>query len=305
MFILVVLFLPGGLVSIPARVGEIWRKRRGAKVNAEVAALKPEYVLTVEDVNKQFDGFKAINNLTFYLEKGELRVVIGPNGAGKSTFFDLLTGRVKPDSGQDRVRLQYRPDRAQRVRDQPPGDRAKVPDAVRLPGACHRLGESPALAQGAARGVCGLFFTGRPRRKRSRIDELLDLIRLGAKRDRMAGETGARGKAVAGNRHASRPRSLRCSWSTSQAAGMTDEETHRTGELLVSLAGKHSLIVIGTRHDLCETDRPATGSSPVLHQAAASCATANSRRFRLTRACARCIWGVGRRHERSVASRGR
>ena len=48
---------------------------------------KTNPILTVEDVNKTFDGFKAITNLNFYLTRGELRTVIGPNGAGKSTFF--------------------------------------------------------------------------------------------------------------------------------------------------------------------------------------------------------------------------
>src|SRR5215212_1943763 len=61
---------------------------------------RTNFVLTVEGVNKTFDGFKAITNLNFYLDRGELRTVIGPNGAGKSTFFDLITGRTKPDTGK-------------------------------------------------------------------------------------------------------------------------------------------------------------------------------------------------------------
>ena len=56
-----------------------------------------QFILLLEEVNKAFEGFKAISNLTFYLYEGELRTVIGPNGAGKSTFFDLITGRAKPD----------------------------------------------------------------------------------------------------------------------------------------------------------------------------------------------------------------
>ena len=57
------------------------------------------FVLSVEGVSKSFDGFKAINDLNFYLEEGELRTVIGPNGAGKSTFMDILTGKTNPDEG--------------------------------------------------------------------------------------------------------------------------------------------------------------------------------------------------------------
>src|SRR5712691_78325 len=59
-----------------------------------------EFILMLEGVNKTFDGFKAISELTFYMDVGELRVIIGPNGAGKSTMLDLITGRTPPDSGR-------------------------------------------------------------------------------------------------------------------------------------------------------------------------------------------------------------
>ncbi len=54
----------------------------------------------LEGVNKTFDGFKAINDLNFYMDEGELRVIIGPNGAGKSTMLDIITGRTRPDKGK-------------------------------------------------------------------------------------------------------------------------------------------------------------------------------------------------------------
>ena len=56
-------------------------------------------ILSVSGVTKAFDGFKAIDDLNFYLEEGELRTIIGPNGAGKSTFMDIITGRTRPDVG--------------------------------------------------------------------------------------------------------------------------------------------------------------------------------------------------------------
>src|SRR3954465_15517200 len=59
-----------------------------------------QFVLMLEDVSKTFDGFKAISNLTLYMDQGELRTIIGPNGAGKSTMLDLITGRTKPDKGK-------------------------------------------------------------------------------------------------------------------------------------------------------------------------------------------------------------
>ena len=56
-------------------------------------------LLEVSGVTVSFDGFRAINNLTFSIGPAELRAIIGPNGAGKSTFMDIVTGKTKPDSG--------------------------------------------------------------------------------------------------------------------------------------------------------------------------------------------------------------
>src|SRR5687767_5942006 len=58
-----------------------------------------QFILTLEDVSKTFDGFRAIHDLNFYMDEGELRVIIGPNGAGKSTMLDIITGRTRPDQG--------------------------------------------------------------------------------------------------------------------------------------------------------------------------------------------------------------
>src|SRR5436189_46351 len=62
--------------------------------------MKAQFILTLEGVNKTFEGFKAISALNFYMDEGELRVIIGPNGAGKSTMLDLISGRTRPDSGK-------------------------------------------------------------------------------------------------------------------------------------------------------------------------------------------------------------
>ena len=57
-------------------------------------------LLEVSGVSVSFDGFKAINNLSFQIGKAEMRAVIGPNGAGKTTFMDIITGKTKPDEGR-------------------------------------------------------------------------------------------------------------------------------------------------------------------------------------------------------------
>ncbi|GAA3862519.1 urea ABC transporter ATP-binding protein UrtD [Celeribacter arenosi] len=56
-------------------------------------------LLEVSGISVSFDGFKAINNLSFSIGKGEMRAIIGPNGAGKTTFMDIVTGKTKPDEG--------------------------------------------------------------------------------------------------------------------------------------------------------------------------------------------------------------
>lgn len=57
-------------------------------------------LLEVSGVSVSFDGFRAINNLSFQVGEAELRAVIGPNGAGKTTFMDIVTGKTKPDEGR-------------------------------------------------------------------------------------------------------------------------------------------------------------------------------------------------------------
>ncbi|MBY4949026.1 urea ABC transporter ATP-binding protein UrtD [Cupriavidus respiraculi] len=58
-----------------------------------------DFALAVEDLTVSFDGFKAIDALTLYVDTNELRVIIGPNGAGKTTLLDLICGKIKASAG--------------------------------------------------------------------------------------------------------------------------------------------------------------------------------------------------------------
>src|ERR1700734_1091778 len=58
-----------------------------------------EFLLAVEALTVSFDGFKAVNDLSFYIDENEIRVIIGPNGAGKTTVLDLICGKTKATSG--------------------------------------------------------------------------------------------------------------------------------------------------------------------------------------------------------------
>ena len=57
-------------------------------------------LLMMQSVTVSFDGFKALNDLSFSISDGELRAIIGPNGAGKTTFMDVVTGKTRPDKGR-------------------------------------------------------------------------------------------------------------------------------------------------------------------------------------------------------------
>ncbi|MGI4808821.1 MAG: urea ABC transporter ATP-binding protein UrtD [Janthinobacterium lividum] len=64
-----------------------------------IGATTKDYLLSVEGLTVSFDGFKAVDDLSFYLDRNEIRVIIGPNGAGKTTVLDLICGRTKATSG--------------------------------------------------------------------------------------------------------------------------------------------------------------------------------------------------------------
>jgi urea transport system ATP-binding protein len=61
-----------------------------------------DFLLAIENLTVSFDGFKAVDDLTLYVDENEIRVIIGPNGAGKTTVLDLVCGRTKPSTGSIR-----------------------------------------------------------------------------------------------------------------------------------------------------------------------------------------------------------
>ncbi|MCB1479284.1 MAG: urea ABC transporter ATP-binding protein UrtD [Tepidamorphaceae bacterium] len=68
------------------------------------AADQKDFILSVEGLTVSFDGFKAVNDLSFYVDENEIRVIIGPNGAGKTTVLDLICGRTKATEGSIKFR---------------------------------------------------------------------------------------------------------------------------------------------------------------------------------------------------------
>jgi len=226
-----------------------------------------KYMLTVEDVSKTYDGFKAITDLNFYLFEGELRTVIGPNGAGKSTFFDLITGRAKPDKGK----IEFGFDTDLTKLNEYEINRLGVGRKFQTPSVFteHTVYNNIVLSLAGSRGVFASIFKRLSSTERDRIDELLKLIRLDGKRDWKAAQLahGEKQWLEIGMLLAQDPKVLLVD---EPAAGMTDEETHRTGELLISLAGKHSIVVI--EHDMTFVKQIARdGMVTVLHQGSVLC----------------------------------
>jgi len=226
-----------------------------------------KYMLTVEDVSKTYDGFKAITDLNFYLFEGELRTVIGPNGAGKSTFFDLITGRAKPDKGK--IEFGFNTDltalNEYEINRLGIGRKFQTPSVFTE----HTVYNNIVLSLVGSRGVFASIFKRLSSTERDRIDELLKLIRLDGKRDWKAAQLahGEKQWLEIGMLLAQDPKVLLVD---EPAAGMTDEETHRTGELLISLAGKHSIVVI--EHDMTFVKQIARdGQVTVLHQGSVLC----------------------------------
>ncbi|MFA6963034.1 MAG: urea ABC transporter ATP-binding protein UrtD [Opitutaceae bacterium] len=226
-----------------------------------------KYMLTVEDVSKTYDGFKAITDLNFYLFEGELRTVIGPNGAGKSTFFDLITGRAKPDKGK----LEFGMNTDLTLLNEYEINRLGIGRKFQTPSVFteHTVYNNIVLSLVGSRGVFASIFKRLSSTERDRIDDLLKLVRLDGKRNWKAGMLahGEKQWLEIGMLLAQDPKVLLVD---EPAAGMTDEETHRTGELLISLAGKHSIVVI--EHDMTFVKQIARdGVVTVLHQGSVLC----------------------------------
>jgi urea transport system ATP-binding protein len=227
--------------------------------------VKKQFILTLEGVNKTFDGFKAINALNFYVDEGELRTVIGPNGAGKSTMLDIITGRTRPDKGK----VEFGRDTDLTRLNESQINRLGIGRKFQTPSVYvdHTVFENIWLSLEGSRSVWSTLFSRIAPEQRHRIHEVLNTVGLSEKADWKAGALahGQKQWLEIGMLLAQNPKLLLVD---EPAAGMTDEETHRTGELLMSLAGKHSVIVI--EHDMVFV-RQIARKVTVLHQGTVLC----------------------------------
>ena len=216
-------------------------------------------ILYLDGVSVAFDGFRAINNLSLVLDKGEMRAIIGPNGAGKTTMMDIITGKTRPDTGtvyfgQDINLLKLRePTIARGI-----GRKFQKPTVFEQ----LTVFENLELAMASDKRVWPNLFFRLQGEQRDRIDEVLALIGLSDEIGRLAGilSHGQKQWLEIGMLLMQNPRILLVD---EPVAGMTGEETERTAELLTSLAGRHSVIVV--EHDMAFV-RSIARKVTVLHQ---------------------------------------
>ena len=202
-------------------------------------------ILYLDGVSVSFDGFKALNGLSFVIEPGELRAIIGPNGAGKTTMMDVITGKTKPDSGE----IYFEGTTDLRRYDEAAiaglgiGRKFQKPTVFEN----HSVEGNLAMALAGNRSPFATLFHRPTQAERGRLSELLGIIGLTSQASSTAGDLshGQKQWLEIGMLLAQDPKLLLVD---EPAAGMTDAETEATAVLLKQIAKDHSVVVV--EHDM-------------------------------------------------------
>jgi urea transport system ATP-binding protein len=202
-------------------------------------------LLYLDGVTVSFDGFRALNNLSFTLSDGEMRAIIGPNGAGKTTMMDVVTGKTRPDEGdvifdgsQDLTRLDET-----EIAELGIGRKFQKPTVFDM----HTVEDNIRLALKSDRRVRATLMWQESREESARINAILETIRLVPRRDRIAGSLshGQKQWLEIGMLLAQEPKLLLVD---EPVAGMTDAETRQTAELLKEINRDRTVVVV--EHDM-------------------------------------------------------
>jgi urea transport system ATP-binding protein len=203
-------------------------------------------LLYLDGISVSFDGFKALNELSFVIEPGEMRAIIGPNGAGKTTMMDVVTGKTRPDEGDvffaqgayDLSKLDETEIAGLGI-----GRKFQKPTVFEM----HTVADNLLLALKNDRCVGATLLWTASAEQDDRIDALLDTIRLGSVRSRIAGSLshGQKQWLEIGMLLAQEPQLLLVD---EPVAGMTDAETHQTAELLKDIGRTRTVVVV--EHDM-------------------------------------------------------
>ena len=221
-------------------------------------------ILEIENLTVSFDGFKALNQLNFSMDTGELRVIIGPNGAGKTTFLDVITGKVQPTEGK----VLFEGRNLRRIPEYKIA-RLGIGRKFQTPRVYLNLTvrENLDLACNRSKNVFSTLFGRASSSERRNVASLLETVGLVSKGNLQAAllSHGEKQRLEIGILVAQSPDLLLVD---EPVAGLTDEETENVGALLLALAESHSIIVI--EHDM-EFVRQIARKVTVLHQGSVLC----------------------------------
>jgi urea transport system ATP-binding protein len=217
-------------------------------------------ILYLDGVSVSFDGFKALNNLSFVVEPGEMRAIIGPNGAGKTTMMDVITGKTKPDTGEVLFKggIDLSKHDEAYIANLGIGRKFQKPTVFESQTVFHNL----ELSLKGEKGVMTTLFAALNDAEVARIMEILGVIRLTEKASDLAGSLshGQKQWLEIGMLLMQDPDLLLVD---EPVAGMTDAETEQTADLLREISKTHSVVVV--EHDM-EFVRALNSKVTVLHE---------------------------------------
>lgn len=217
-------------------------------------------ILCLDGVTVSFDGFRALDNLSLTIDRGELRCIIGANGAGKTTMMDVVTGKTRPEAGRalfgrhiDLLSLT-----------EPEIAMAGIGRKFQKPTVFENLPvfTNLELSMRSRRTVWSTLWARLDSHAMDRIGATLETIGLASHRHSAAGALshGQKQWLEIGMLLMQEPKLLLVD---EPVAGMTHQETERTAELLSSLAGRHSVVVV--EHDM-DFVREIARKVTVLHE---------------------------------------
>ena len=223
-----------------------------------------ETILNLKDVSVSFEGFLALNNLNLTLTKGELRAVIGPNGAGKTTFLDVITGKVKPTKGdvffKGKSLVGKKEHKIARI---------GVGRKFQSPRVFENLTvqENLEISVSQYSSTIKLIANKPSENKLKEIKKLMKIVNLSSQSEIKAGSLshGQKQWLEIAMLLGQKPALMLID---EPVAGLTDEETDLTADLLKSLSGENTVLVID--HDM-EFIRRLESNVTVLNQGSVLC----------------------------------
>ncbi|WP_170362038.1 MULTISPECIES: urea ABC transporter ATP-binding protein UrtD [Ruegeria] len=218
-------------------------------------------LLEVSGVSVTFDGFRAINNLSFQIGDAELRAVIGPNGAGKTTFMDIITGKTRPDEGRviwGKKSISLLDMTEAKIAQAGIGRKFQKPTVFED----QTVQENLLMALKNKRGWLGVLLYRPSANDLQKVKDLAAEIGLHQELSRKSGELshGQKQWLEIGMLLAQDPRLLLVD---EPAAGMTPQEREHTTDLLVQAAKTRAVVVV--EHDM-EFVRRLNCKVTVLHE---------------------------------------